>query len=84
MTCFKALHETLAELDRIINKLGDLTLIRAFEGGEGRFNLWLDATTKQPTLTLRQALAAPKKKPPIFSASAPNSREFLNAIRSVW
>jgi hypothetical protein len=76
--------DALAELDRIVNRLGELTLIRAFEGGEGRFNLWLDATTKQPTLKLRQALAAPKKKPPIFSAGASNSRKFLNAIRSAW
>lgn len=77
-------NDALAELDRIINKLGVLTLIRAFESGEGRFNLWLDTTTTIPTLTLRQAFTSPKKQASIFRASASNSRKFLNAIRSAW
>ena len=76
--------EALAELDRVINKLGDLTLIKAFDGAEGRFNLWLDTEVQKPALTLRCAFTDPRKQPPVFTASAPNSRKFLNAIRSAW
>ncbi len=77
-------NEALAELDRVINKLGNLNLIKAFDGAEGRFNLWLDTEAPKPTLSLRRAFTASKKQPPVFSVSATNSRKFLNAIRSAW
>ena len=77
-------NDALAELDRIVNKLGDLTLIKAFEGGNGRFNLWMDTTNTKPKLTLRRAFASPKKHPSVFSVTVANSRKFLNAVRSAW
>lgn len=75
-------NEALAELDRVISKLGSQTLIKAFNGEQGRFNLWLDTSMLKPTLTLRQAFAEPKKHSPIFTVTAPNSRKLLNAVRS--
>ena len=77
-------NEALAELDRTISKLGALTLIKAFNGEQGRFNLWLDASMPKPILTLRQAFTDPKKHSPIFTVTAPNSRKLLNAVRSAW
>jgi hypothetical protein len=77
-------NEALAELDRVINKLGNLTLIKAFDGTQGRFNLWLDTEAPKTNLSLRYAFTAPKKQPPIFSVSAANSRKFLSATRSAW
>ena len=77
-------NEALAELDRVINKLGNLTLIKAFDWAEGRFNLWLDTEAPKPTLSLRSAFTAPKKQLPVFSVSATNSRKFLSATRSAW
>jgi len=77
-------NEALAELDRTISKLGALTLIKAFNGEQGRFNLWLDASMPKLTFILRQAFTDPKKHSPIFTVSAPNSRKLLNAIRSAW
>ena len=77
-------NQALAELDRIVNKLGERTLIRAFDGEGRRFNLWLDVSSTKPILGLRRAFTAPKEQPLIFSANATNSRKFLNAIRSAW
>jgi hypothetical protein len=77
-------NEALAELDRVISKLGPQTLIKAFNGEQGRFNLWLDSSMSKPTLTLRQAFTDPKKHSPIFTVTAPNSRKLLNAVRSAW
>ncbi len=77
-------NEALAELDRVINKLGNLTLIKAFDGVDGRFNLWVDASLAQPILMLRRAFTSFKNHPPVFSISASNSRKFLNAMRSAW
>lgn len=77
-------NEALAELDRVISKLGPQILIKAFDGEHGRLNLWLNASLPKLALTLRQAFTDPKKHLPIFTVTAPNSRKLLEAIRSAW